>query len=218
MILFHGSKKIIKEPIEYGSKANNDYGPSFYLTDDENNAKEWACKNEEAGIVNKYFIRNRDFEALKILDLTNKDKYSVLNWLAILMHFRDIDNSVKITFKNRLEWLSNYYIDVTQYDVIKGFRADDAYFKFPIKFLSGLLSLENLEKVFEYGNLGIQYAFMSKKALNKLKFVSSYLCDQEYVGKYYEIVKKATLQFEKLINLPIDDSETFIGDLEKNHE
>lgn len=218
MNFYHGSKQIVNNPLVNGSKPNNDYGPSFYVTMDLDSAKEWACKNEEIGIVNQYFIRQKDFESLKILDLTKKDKYSVLNWLAILMHFRDLDNSVKTTFKNRLEWLSKYYIDVSEYDVIKGFRADDAYFKFPIKFLSSTLSLENLENVFEFGHLGIQYAFMSNKAISKLKFVSSFECDEAYVGRYYHLVKKASEEFEQLINKPINDNETFIDDLIKKNK
>ncbi|MCQ2793666.1 MAG: DUF3990 domain-containing protein [Bacilli bacterium] len=219
MIFYHGSKRIIDKPIAKGSNYDNDYGPSFYLTIDYESAKEWACKNNEAGIVNKYSIRNHDFDSLKILDLTGKDEKTILTWLAILMHFRKVDNSVKTTFKNRIDWLEKYYIDVTQYDVIKGFRADDSYFKFPIKFIARFLSYENLINVFKLGNLGIQYAFMSQEAIEKLKFVSYEKCDQEYVGRYYEIVKKASEQFEIIINQPLDDNDTFITDLmEKDNE
>lgn len=218
MIFYHGSKMIITKPIYKGSRSENDYGASFYLTSDINSANEWACKNEEMGVVNKYSIRSKDFASLKILDLTKKEKYSVLNWIAILMHFRSLDNSIKLTFKNRLEWLEKFYIDVNQYDVIKGFRADDAYFKFPIKFISNLLSYENLIKVFKLGDLGIQYAFMSKKAISKLKFIDAIECDYEYVGKYYDYVKLATNKFEKIINQPINDKETFITDLMKKYE
>lgn len=218
MIFYHGSKRLINKPKVKGSNKENDYGPSFYLTSELESAKEWACKNEEPGLVNKYQIRSKDFCNLKILDLTKKDKYTILNWLAILMHFRSLDNSFVTTFKNRLNWLEKYYINVDEYDVIKGFRADDSYFKFPIKFISNLLSYENLIKVFKLGNLGIQYAFMSKKAINRLKFISSIQCDEEYVGRYYQIVKDATSKFNKLINEPLNDNETFIKDLIKDNE
>ena len=60
---------------------------------------------------------------------------------------------------------------------------------------------------------------MSEKAIKKLKFVSSENCTQEYVGRYFEIVKKATEEFELIINEPLNDNETFITDLmEKDHE
>lgn len=219
MIFYHGSKKVIDKVKVKGSSYDNDYGPSFYLTLDLDSAKEWACKNNEVGIVNKYSIRNEDFESLKILDLTEKNEKTILTWLAILMHFRKVDTSIKQTLKNRFDWLEKYYIDVNQYDVIKGFRADDSYFKFPLKFITRFLSFENLLRVFKLGNLGIQYAFMSEKAIKKLKFLSYEKCSQEYVGRYFEIVKKATEEFELIINEPLNDNETFITDLmEKDHE
>ena len=88
MNIYHGSKVIIKEPKVKGSNPTNDYGPSFYLTVDLSAAKSWACRQNSVGIVNKYRFDSKAFKRLKILDLTNKDKYSVLNWMAILMHFR----------------------------------------------------------------------------------------------------------------------------------
>ena len=213
MIFYHGSKKVIDKPKAKGSSYDNDYGPSFYLTVDIESAKEWACKNNEVGIVNKYAIRKSDFDSFKILDLTGKDEKTILTWLAILMHFRKVDKSIKQTLKNRFDWLEKYYVDVNEYDVIKGYRADDSYFKFPLKFITRFLSYENLLKVFKLGNLGIQYAFMSERAIEKLKFQSYSKCDQEYIGRYYNIVKKASEEFENMINQPLNDDETFITDL-----
>lgn len=213
MIFYHGSKKVIDKPKAKGSNNDNDYGPSFYLTMDIESAKEWACKNNEVGIVNKYAIRKSDFDSFRILDLTGKDEKTILTWLAILMHFRKVDKSIKQTLKNRFDWLEKYYVDVNEYDVIKGYRADDSYFKFPLKFITRFLSYENLLKVFKLGNLGIQYAFMSERAIEKLKFQSYSKCDQEYIGRYYSIVKKASEEFENMINQPLNDDETFITDL-----
>ena len=56
MNIYHGSKRIIKEPIPKGSDPHNDYGPAFYLTLDLDSAKSWACKNDSVGIVNKYSV------------------------------------------------------------------------------------------------------------------------------------------------------------------
>lgn len=219
MIFYHGSKLIINEPKVRGSSVDNDYGPAFYLTLDKHQAKLWACKNEQIGYTNKYYIRNDVFNGLKVLDLTNKDQYSVLNWLAILMHFRNIDERYRALYKNRLEWLEkNYYIDVNGYDVIKGFRADDSYFKFPLKFLSDLLSYEDLIEVFKLGNLEIQYAFISEKSIKALKFLDVTLCDESFVGKYKSIILESTKQFNEIINRPIDDSKTYLGGIIKNDD
>ena len=216
--LFHGSNHIIKKPELRLGKETNDYGQGFYCTELPEMAKEWACKNNEVGLVNKYQIRGSDFNSLKILDLTNKDEYNILNWIAILMHFRNLDLKFRQLFDARFKWLEKFYIDVNDYDVVKGFRADDAYFAFPQAFVMGQLSLERLQKVFVLGNLGIQYAFMSEKAISKIKFVSSQEIEQNYIGKYYGRIKSATEEYRNILNEPIDDNETFIRDLMNKYE
>lgn len=163
MNIYHGSKQVVEHPTLGGSNPHNDYGPSFYMTTDLNQAKSWACKNGTAGVVNQYRIDDRKWDSLKILDLTRKDSFNVLNWIAILMHFRKLEISFERRNKPALEWLSKYFIDVREYDVVIGFRADDSYFRFPSSFVSGELSLDDLEEIFLLGDLGKQYAFMSKK-------------------------------------------------------
>ena len=188
MNIYHGSKRLIEQPKYKGSDATNDYGPSFYLTVDLDAAKSWACKNDSVGVVNKYVLPSKTFHRFKILDLTNKDKYSVLNWMAILMHFRKLDSNFVKNNKLVLDWLQKYYVDVNQYDVIVGYRADDAYFRFPLDFIRGNLTLEQLTSSFLFGNLGIQYALISDKAIKRLKYVDSYVSDDKYLNKYLEIL------------------------------
>ncbi len=218
MIFYHGSKQVVSNPIAHGSNRENDYGASFYTTKDFESAKEWACKNNEVGLVNKYQIRSDVFKSLTILDLTNKDEYNILNWIAILMHFRNLDLKFKQLFSSRLKWLEKFYIDVDQFDIVKGFRADDAYFAFPQAFIMGQLSLEKLQKVFILGNLGIQYAFMSEKSISKIKFISSKEIEQSYIGKYHSRIKTATEEYRNILNEPINDNETFIRDLMNKYE
>ena len=213
MIIFHGSKVRIEKPKVKGSNDANDYGPAFYLTLELDSAKSWACRNNTVGIVNQYYCEEKTFKNLKVLDLTNKSLFSVLNWMAILMHFRKLDDSFVRMNQNTLDWLQKYYINVDDYDVIIGFRADDSYFRFPIRFLSNDLAFEDLEEVFLSGNLGIQYAFMSERAIKSLKFVKAIDCDNEYVGHYYSIVNEASKQFDALINKPRDPNKTYILDL-----
>ena len=219
MIIYHGSKQIIEQPLYKGSNSANDYGAAFYLTLDLKAAKSWACRNDTLGIVNKYFVHDETFKSLKVLDLTNKDKYSVLNWLAILMHFRTLDTSFKNNNKVILDWLEKYYINVDEYDVIIGFRADDSYFRFPIRFISNDLAFEDLEDVFKSGQLGIQYAFISKRAIKALKYDGVINCDVSFLGHYYSLVKEASEEFDILINKPRDPNKTYILDLmRKDHE
>ena len=213
MIIYHGSKAIIEHPLPKGSDPHNDYGPSFYMTLDLDAAKAWACKNDELGVVNKYSVRNDAFEKLKILDLRKKGSYSILNWVAILMHFRQLDAAFRRQNEEALNWLASYYIDVDLYDVVIGFRADDSYFRFPREFLSGNLAFEDLNEVYLLGNLGIQYAFMSKRALRLLKFQAALPCEDSFLGKHYQTVKEASLRFTEILEKPKTAGKTYILDL-----
>ena len=219
MKIYHGSKKIIESPKVKGSDSTNDYGPSFYLSLDLNAAKSWACKNDVLGVVSEYECDTKKFKKLKILDLTNKNKFTVLNWIAILMHYRELDTNFVEKNKSVLDWLSKYYIDVDEYDVIIGYRADDSYFRFPIRFVSNDLAFEDLEEVFMLGHLGIQYAFMSKKAIDLLVFNKSIECEPSFIGHYYSVVTKASKEFNAVLNRPRDINKHYILDLmREDHE
>lgn len=213
MVIYHGSKKKIEKPIVKGSDPTNDYGPSFYLTVDLDAAKSWACKDNVIGVVNKYTVSDRLYKKLRVLDLTDKSKYSVLNWVAILMHFRILDSTFKRNNELVLRWLEKYYINVDEYDVVIGFRADDSYFLFPLRFVSNDLAFEDLENVYLLGDLGIQYAFMSEKSINLLKFDQIIECDNEFLGRYPSIVDKASKEFNELLNKPRDPKKTYVLDL-----
>ena len=213
MKIYHGSKVLLKQPIVKGSNEANDYGPSFYLTKELDAAKSWACRNNSVGVVNEYEIRDSSFSKLKILDLTDRNKYSVLNWMAILMHFRVLDSSFVRNNQLTLNWLQKYYINVDDYDVIIGFRADDSYFRFPLRFVSNDLSIDDLEEVFLSGHLGVQYAFMSERSIKLLSFQKLIECDQKFLGHYYSIVTKASKEFDELLNRPRDPRKKYILDL-----
>ena len=196
MKIYHGSKKLVENPIYKGSTKDNDYGPAFYLTADLESAKEWACRNNSAGFVNEYSI---DLANLKVLDLTDKTKWSVINWIAILVHFRYLERNFRKAHSKSLKFLEeHYYIDIEQYDVIIGFRADDAYFRFPLDFISNQITVDQLQYVYTLGNLGIQYVLISQKAINSLKYLKSYFAEKEYINKYFENVRRCTETYDSL--------------------
>lgn len=210
MIIYHGSKQIIKKPVVNGSDEHNDYGASFYLTTDLESAKVWACKHNTLGIVNEYEIRKTEYEKLKILNLTDKEKYSPLNWIAILVHFRKLSGKFRNEYQLYLDWLEKYYIDISEYDVVIGYRADDAYFAFPLSFIQNQLSYDDLERIYRLGNLGVQQAFMSERAIKLLKFIRTRECDDSYIEKYNEIVRVAAKEFEDSISVVKDPYKTYI--------
>lgn len=168
MLIYHGSKKIIEQPVFGNGNPNNDYGLGFYCTADLELAKEWACTNNELnGYANKYEINLND---LKVLDLTN-NKYSILNWIAILLKHRMFDTNNPIAIEAKQFIISNYYIDVTLYDVVIGYRADDSYFTFAKDFINNTISLEQLSSAMHLGKLGIQIVIKSELAFQALQFL-----------------------------------------------
>ena len=209
--VYHGSTEVIKKPILELSKPHNDYGRGFYCTEDIELAKEWACKSNLNGIVNVY---NLDISSLKVLYL-NSEEYSVLNWIAILLNNRifDVPNpTAKITKDYIIE---NYSIDLSSYDVIIGYRADDSYFSYAIDFINNSLSIQSLSKALKLGNLGYQTVLISENAFYKLEFVESINVEKyQYYKKYCNRDKQARADYLTLKNELVDlSSEKYILDI-----
>lgn len=179
MIIYHGSKFIIENP-KYGvGNKKNDYGLGFYCTENIELAKEWACINNESnGYANKYQI---DITDLRILDLTDKN-YSILNWLAILVNFRTFDTNNPISETAKKYLISNFYINIEEYDIIIGYRADDSYFSFAKDFLNNMITLKQLSRAMNLGGLGIQVVLKTQKAFEQIKFLNY---EQAQSKEYY---------------------------------
>lgn len=166
MILYHGSKDIIEKPIYGQVKKYNDYGLGFYCTDNIELAKEWGTSFERSGYANRYQI---DCTELKILDL-NDDKYCILHWLAILLSNREFDTPAGLALEAKEFLKKNFMLDYKEYDIIKGYRADDSYFSFAQDFINGTISYRQLNNAMYLGKLGIQYVLKSKEAFNRIVF------------------------------------------------
>ena len=166
MILYHGSKDIIEKPIYGQGKKYNDYGLGSYCTDNIELAKEWGTSFERSGYANRYQI---DCTELKILDL-NDDKYCILHWLAILLSNREFDTPAGLALEAKEFLKKNFMLDYKEYDIIKGYRADDSYFSFAQDFINGTISYRQLNNAMYLGKLGIQYVLKSKEAFNRIVF------------------------------------------------
>lgn len=211
MILYHGSENIIKMPYLGGGKKYNDYGQGFYCTREIELAKEWACTESVSAYVNKYEL---DMTDLKVLDLS-KEKYSTLHWLAILMNYRKLRVTTPV-MKRAMEWLiRQFLIDIDEYDVIIGYRADDSYFSFARAFLNNQISLAQLSFAMQLGELGIQYVLKSKKAFATLKYTGFETVDRTiYYAKRKARDEQARESFMKELEKEEPDG-IFIRDLMK---
>ncbi len=207
LIIYHGSKNIIEKPYYHGGKLQNDYGYGFYCTESLELAKEWASNNKETnGYANKYSI---DLEGLKILDLSN-EKYSILNWMAILLKFRTFDLSNEISIKAKEYLLNNFYIDVNDYDIVIGYRADDSYFSFAKDFLNNTISVQKLKKAMELGKLGKQVVIISELAFAELKFEGT---EEVESLEYYEKRKSRDIEAKEQYLKNTRNSTSLIDDI-----
>ena len=194
IIVYHGSSKIIEKPIWGMGNPNNDYGLGFYCTENEELAKEWACSSESDGYANKYSL---DLTGLSVLSLTNGE-YNILNWLFVLLENRQFRISGDIATQAKEYIFDNFAVDYKKYDVIKGYRADDAYFSFANAFLNNTISVSQLEKAMVLGKLGEQVVAISQKAFDAFEFMEATVAPNEmYLPKKMARDSAARDEFKK---------------------
>ncbi len=210
MILFHGSEKIIENPVYGKGNLRNDYGRGFYCTESEELAKEWACSNNKNGFANKYEL---NLEGLNVLYL-NSEEYNILNWLAILTKNRTYWENSTISEAAKKYIAENFMIDTTGYDVIIGYRADDSYFSFARDFVSGTISYRQLSEAMKLGELGEQVVLVSKKAFENIRFISNSPADvQIYYARKKERDSQARKKYRETKNMENLKDELFIIDI-----
>ena len=207
--VYHGSIDIVKVPVYGNGKMNNDYGVGFYCTEDNSAGSLWSVNKGEDGYNNKYEI---DIEELKVLNL---DKDDILLWMAILLNNRipnDLDDDIEFI---RKKFIKKYLkVDVKDYDIITGYRADDSYFQIAESFLSNQLALEVLSDALHLGKLGRQFVLISSVAFDRIKYVCSDLCNaNELYEDYLFNDKTARLYFRQLLQESFNNGKTFVRGL-----
>lgn len=173
MIIYHGSPEVVVFPTYGLGSETNDYGRGFYCTESLELAKEWACPTAKDGFANKYEL---DLSELKVLYL-NKDGYNILNWIAILLNNRVFPKRSPISKQASRYIIDEFLPDISGYDVIIGYRADDSYFTYAKDFLNNTISVSQLSRAMQLGELGEQIVLMSKTAFDKIKFIEYEIVD-----------------------------------------
>ena len=212
MILYYGSKTLFEKPTFGVGNITNDYGLGFYLTPSFDSAKMWAGQYEQNGYVLKFDV---DFKNLNILYLNRNTEEDVLKWITILVKHR-FDLVSREQYKDTIEWLIRHFdINLEGVDMIIGYRADDAYFRYAKDFVTGDLSIEKLLEAMELGKLGLQYALMSRKALSLPVFLGSTKINKS--NEYRELREKAQQEYKRLKQTDDRYRNTFIGELMKKY-
>ncbi len=194
LILYHGSEQIVEVP-QYGvGKKYNDYGQGFYCTESAELAKEWACPTKKDGYANRYML---PLDGLKVMYLT-RGEFHILNWMALLLQNRhfDINNSIGSAAKEYI--LTHFLLDISDVDVIIGYRADDSYFSFAQDFINNTISVRDLNQAMRLGTLGEQVVLISEKAFCQIVFEGYETADyREYYYKRMEHDAQARDSYRK---------------------
>lgn len=169
LTIYHGSSKIIERPDFGTGNPHNDNGLGFYCTESMELAKEWASSTETDGFANQYQL---NLTGLSTLSLTSGD-YHILNWLSVLLENRRFRIDGAIAQQAKAYISENFSVDYKQYDIIRGYRADDSYFSFANAFLNNTISVTQLEKAMVLGKLGEQIVLISQKAFASIEFVNA---------------------------------------------
>lgn len=186
--LLHGTDHIIEVPDISIGNPNNDYGKGFYCTTADEMAKEWACKKNTDGFVNIYDFNTEGLRFLNLLD----GNHSVLNWIALLLKYRTFTLDSEIAVDARDYMIERYAVDLSEYDVVVGYRADDSYFQYAQSFVSNGLPLRSLNKALKLGKLGEQTVVISEKGFARLQFADAYTVDKSiYYPKFISRDTKA---------------------------
>ena len=181
MKLLHGTDHIIETPDITIGNPHNDYGMGFYCTKVDEMAREWACKKNSNGFVNVYDFDDTGLNVLNLLD----GNHTVLNWIALLLQFRTFKLDSEIAMDARDYLIEHYAIDLSGYDVVIGYRADDSYFQYAESFVSNALPLRSLNTALRLGKLGEQTVVISQKGFDRLKFLEAYPVDKSvYYPKF----------------------------------
>lgn len=192
--LLHGTDHVIKTPVFLLGKLHKDYGKGFYCTEDIEMAREWACKENKDGFVNEYRFNTDGLNLLNLLD----GRHTVLNWIALLLKNRifTLQDSIAVDARNYI--IEHYSIDLSRYDVVVGYRADDSYFSYAQAFIGNALPLKRLSQALKLGKLGKQTALISKRAFDRLEFVKAEAVNKEiYYPKFLSRDTSARAAYQK---------------------
>ena len=212
--IYHGSPKVIEQPVFGAGKVHNDYGRGFYCTEHAELAKEWACSSDNDGYANHYQLATK---GLTVLNL-NTPEYNILNWLAILLENRKFNVAEGLPQRARAYILENFKVDYKKYDIIIGYRANDSYFSYAGDFVNGTLSLSDLSEAMRLGKLGEQVVLKSKKAFDALTFVEAIKAPrQEYFAKYKQRDEEARGKYRQIASKPLAESEIYVIDIIRNN-
>ena len=206
--IYHGSEQVVEVPTFGLGRKNNDFGLGFYCTESEDLAKDWAVSSLRNGFANRYTL---DTEYLNVLNLNNPD-YTILNWIAVLVEHRLFSIKTPVARRAKRYLIDNFGVNVNDYDLITGYRADDSYFNNAESFLNNGISVKQLAKAMRLDKLGEQIVLKSKFAFDRIRYEGFDIAEKE---KYYVLRKSRDDEANQLYldMLEEEDDGLYIQDI-----
>ena len=222
--IYHGSAKIIEQP-QYGAgRKDNDYGLGFYCTEDIELAKEWASSDERGGFVNCYEVEE---DGMCFLDLQQIQEESgsysaqermILQWMAFLVDNRAIRLGSPVERRGKGYLVSRFLPDISKYDCLIGYRADDSYFSYARAFLSNTLTICQLSAAMRLGNLGHQYVIRSPRMFDRIRFLEAVPVDGGvYFPKRMQRDQSARKEFRRMLDQEAGEGR-YLSDLMRENK
>jgi hypothetical protein len=154
IILYHGSRQIVEFPEVRIARFNKDFYYGFYCTLFVEQAKRWAVRFDNGGVINEYvYVPDDTLKILKFPEMTEE-------WLDFIVSCR----------------LGKPH----DYDIVEGPMANDTIFNFVQNFADGKISREAFWALAKFKRPTHQISFHTIRALTTLKFKKGYeITDEE---------------------------------------
>ncbi|MCL1793407.1 MAG: DUF3990 domain-containing protein [Oscillospiraceae bacterium] len=205
LLLYHGSPVQDFEPFYGGGRDYHDYGKGLYCVYGTDAglglAKEWACQHEDHSHAYIY-IYEFEYAGINPKLILNLSEYEPIYWLSVLARHRYSANETNIQRQRRLRMIEMFPVDFEQYEIIKGWRANDKYYAFLSLFLSEAISYEAVKAALGIGDLGYQFVIKGEGAYKNCKRIGIIpITSEEYADfykSYHEKDEKSRQQLNSL--------------------
>ncbi|MGP1432287.1 MAG: DUF3990 domain-containing protein [Treponema sp.] len=148
MILYHGSREVVKTPEIRILRYSKDFYFGFYCTLMREQAKRWAVRFSGKGIVNEYeYVQGISLKMLNFPEMTEE-------WLDFIIDCRRGKSH--------------------DYDVVEGPMANDTIFNYIQDFIDGKISRSALWELAKFKKPTHQISFHTARALETLTFKAAY--------------------------------------------
>ncbi len=179
--LYHTSHQVIEKPDIKIGRRNADFGPGFYLSDDEEFARRWARKQK--GLRTRLNIYELDLDGLSVRQFSRDEE-----WFETI-------------YSNRL----NRPDSLSGFDVIMGPIANDTLYDTWGIITSGFLTKDQALRLLLIGGEYRQIVVKTQKAADALRFKGAAEMTDDEIDLYRKIVREEEERFQEQFALLLNE-------------